>query len=280
MNTDPTPTDFAVCPDFRVGLHDFSVRAFTAIIRRNLLLLLLAPLVTFGLGFAIASFLPKWYTSVAFLTLDEAGARSADSLMRSPRVLDRVVSELGDQGTREANKRSFDRNRRIVVATGELSGTSRLYRLEYSDREPHRAQKINSAFIEAWLETTKPTPQQRSKIEAELDRRETSLRTVSTLIERVQKEATSLVSTDQSVELATSIANLIQRSDDNFTAILGLRNSLNGVPPDVVFSAPDLPEEPSWPKIGVISIISGFAGGLLALIFVIFRAATKANRGV
>lgn len=281
MTTDTAHSEFAASPDFRTTcLHDLSVRALSGLIRRNLVLLLLAPVVTFALAFAISSLLPKWYTSVAFLALDEPGARSTDALMHSPAVLDKIVPELGElRGTREARERSLDRNRRIVVAASELSGTSNLYRLEYSDRDPHLAQKINFAFIEAWLEATKPPPEKRSRMQAELERREASLKSVSTLIDRVQKEAASLVAVDKSEELATSIANLIQRSDDNYTAILALRNSLNGLPRDVVFSAPNLPEEPSWPKIGIISIVSGLAGGLLALTFVMFRAATKENPG-
>ena len=46
---------------------------------------------------------------------------------------------------------------------------------------------------------------------------------------------------------------------------------MNGLSHDVVFGSPDLPEEPSWPKKGIITILAGFVTGLLLLMFVILR---------
>jgi uncharacterized protein involved in exopolysaccharide biosynthesis len=64
---------------------------------------------------------------------------------------------------------------------------------------------------------------------------------------------------------------LIEKRNQNLAEIKRLENSLNGVSHDRVFSASDLPEEPSWPKKGMITILAGFASGLLLLMFVILR---------
>jgi uncharacterized protein involved in exopolysaccharide biosynthesis len=48
---------------------------------------------------------------------------------------------------------------------------------------------------------------------------------------------------------------------------------LKGISRDVVFGAPDLPQEPSWPRRGIITILAGLTAGLLLLIFVILRRA-------
>ncbi|MGO8911441.1 MAG: hypothetical protein ACLQDM_19260 [Bradyrhizobium sp.] len=250
-----------------------SLEALFATILQNLKLLLLGPVIVGLVAFGIVNVLPKWYTSVAYLNLDEAGARAADALMHSPPVLDKVLAELKPpQNTVEARRAFLNGNRRIVVAAGELQRTSGLYRLEYSDRDPRVAQRVNLLFIEAWLESTKPPPEKRATIEAEIARRDLRAKSVSQLIDRLQKDATSLVSQNsQEGELATPLTKLIEKRDENLATIADLRNSLNGVSHDVVFSAPDLPEEPSWPKKGMITILAGFVAGLLLLMFVILR---------
>jgi len=250
-----------------------SLEALFSTILENLKLLLLGPVIVGLVAFGIVNALPKWYTSVAYLNLNEAGARAADALMRSPPVLDKVLAEFkAPQNTVEARRAFLDGIRRIVVAPGELQRTSSLYRLEYSDRDPRVAQKVNSLFVEAWLESTKPPPEKRSTIEAEIARRDLRAKSLSQLTDRLQKDATSLVSQNsQEGELATSITKLIEKRDENLATIDSLRNSLNGVSRDVVFGAPDLPEEPSWPKKGMITILAGFVTGLLLLMFVILR---------
>jgi hypothetical protein len=79
----------------------------------------------------------------------------------------------------EARRALLARNRRIVVAPGELQKTSSLYRLEYSDRDPHVAQKVNALLVEAWLDFTKPPPEKRSSIEAEIERRDSLAKSIS-----------------------------------------------------------------------------------------------------
>ena len=252
--------------------HALSLEMLGALILENLKLLLIGPLVVGVIAFGIASALPKWYTSTAYLSLDEAGSRSADSLMHSTPVLDKVLARLNaPHEAADAHRRSLDSNRRIIVAPGEIQVASKLFRLEYSDRDPRQAQKINSFFIDAWLDSTKPPPKKARAIEAEIERRDLQTKSISQLLDRLQKDATSLVTQSQQGELATPMMNLIEKRDENLEALVNLRESLNGHSSDVVFGPPDLPEQPSWPKKGIITILAVVVSTLLLLVFVILR---------
>jgi LPS O-antigen subunit length determinant protein (WzzB/FepE family) len=65
--------------------------------------------------------------------------------------------------------------------------------------------------------------------------------------------------------------NLIEKRDQNLDALVGLRESLNGLSSDVVFGPPNLPVEPSWPKKAIITILAAVVSALLLLVFVILR---------
>jgi uncharacterized protein involved in exopolysaccharide biosynthesis len=258
-----------VRPIFR---RRFSFNTLTDLIKENLKLLVLGPILAAIVAFAVTSGLPKWYTSVAYLALDEAGARTADARMRSSPVLDKVLSEYNaPRSTLEGRRRFLEDNRRLGVAAGETQRTSNLFRLEYSDKSPQIAQKVNTLFIEAWLESTRPRADLRATTEAEIERTDTQAKSISQLIDRLQKDAPSLLAQSLQGELATPILGLITKRDQNLAQLITLRNSLNGMSRDVVFGKPDLPEEPSWPRRGMITILAGFLAGLLLLIFVLVR---------
>jgi hypothetical protein len=250
----------------------FSLETLGAKILENLKLLLLGPLIVGLVAFGIASVLPKWYTSTAYLTLDEAGARAADALMRSAPVLNKVRAKLDASPDALELRREFNpTDRRIVVAPGEVQVASKLFRLEYSARDPRVAQKINSVFIEAWLDSTKPPPEKRNAIEADIERRDLQAKSISQLLERLQNEATSLVTQSPQRELATPIMNLMEKRDQTLDTLIFLRKSLKGLSPDVVFGPPDLPQEPSWPNKTVIAILAALVTSLLLFAFVILR---------
>lgn len=255
--------------------QESTLGAFVDLISANLKLLVVGPIVVGIIALGVASVWPKSYTSVAYLALDENEARAADVRMRSTPVLDKVLGEFKVPGdTMEARRRFLEENRRMVVAAGTSPKTSGLFRLEFSDRDPAAAQKINSIFIEAWLETTHPTPDKRAQLEADIERIDLQTQSISRLVERLEKDAPSLIAPSSlQGELATPILGLIAKRDQNLASLITLRNSLRGVSRDVVFGAPDLPQEPSWPRRGIITILAGLTAGLLLLIFVILRRA-------
>jgi hypothetical protein len=253
------------------GASGFDMLA--TLILRNLKLLLLGPAIAGLVAYGAVSVAPKWYTSVVYLNLDDAGARAADARMQSTPVLDKVLAEFNaPRKTIEARRRYIEENRRIVIAPGETPRTSRLYRMEFSDTDPHAAQKVNSLLVEAWLESTHPAPDKRSSIEAEIERTDAQSKSISKLIERLEKDAPSLIAQSSlQGELATPILGLLTKRDENLANLITLKNSLKGLSRDVVFGSPDLPEEPSWPKRGMITILAAAVTGLLLLLFVILR---------
>jgi hypothetical protein len=245
---------------------------FAGVILANIKLLVFGPLVAGLVAFGVASVWPKWYTSVVYLNLDETGARMADARMRSTPVLDKVLAGFNaPRDTLEARRRFVEENRRIVVAAGDTQKTSRLFRMEYSDRDPVVAQKVNSLFLEAWLESTKPPPDKRAALEAEIERVDTRARSVSQLIERLERDSPTLVAQSLQGELATPILGLIAKRDEDLSNLITLKNSLNGSSRDVIFGTPDLPEEPSWPRRGMITVLAAVVTELLLLLFVMLH---------
>lgn len=256
----------------------FSVAMLRVTVYENLKLLLLGPAIVGVVMFAIVSAVPPSYTSVAYLKIDEAGARTVDALMHSPSVLDKVLAGFkAPQDTVEARRRFLDAHRRIVVAPGEMHQTANLHLLEYSDRDPRVAQEVNSLFIDAWLDSAKPTPEKRMMIEAEIPRRELAVKSVSELIDRLLRgapppDARSSLESDR----MGLVVEMIRDRDKNLAAIASLRNSLMDVSRETFFSAPDLPTVPSWPNKGVITVLAGFVAEMLLLIFVISRRLSPA----
>src|SRR5690349_14522288 len=64
------------------------------VVRRHLVALCITGIVAACAGWAIDSVLPKKYTSLAYLRIDEAAARSADALMSSASILDSVLAKF------------------------------------------------------------------------------------------------------------------------------------------------------------------------------------------
>ena len=81
----------------------------------------------------------------------------------------------------------------------------------------------------------------------------------------------TLVAQSLQGELATPILGLITKRDDNLSNLIRLKSSLSGVSRDVIFGAPDLPEEPSWPRKGIITVLAVVATELLLLLLVFLR---------
>lgn len=243
------------------------------VILANAKLLVLGPALAGLIAFGIASFLPKSYTSVVYLRLDEGEARAADAIMQSTPIIDSVLSGYTPpEATLDARRAHIGNNRRIVVAPGETQKTSNLFRMEYSDRDPAVAQRVNSRLIAAWLESTKPPPDKRAAIEAEIERTQTQANATTQLIERLEKDAHSLVAAESlQGELATPIVRLLEKRDKNLATIIELKNSLKGLSGDVVFGMPSLPDVPSWPNRGIIVILTTVVTALLLTVFVILR---------
>jgi hypothetical protein len=244
------------------------------IIATNLKLLIASALLAGIAGFTVASFTTKYYRSSAYLSFGEDLARAANSIMSSPQTLDKVLAKIKVPGnTIEARRRYIDSNRSIVVAPKEIPRTSKLFRLDFVSPDPHVAQQVNTLFIEAFIESTKPPPNKASVIKADIERNEVQAKSISDLLERLAKEAPSLlIQNSLQGELATPIVALLTKRDQNLANVISLKQQLLGVSEDIVFWPPDLPEEPVWPQRGLIAVLSALGGGLLMLAFAALRA--------
>ncbi len=225
-------------------------------------------------GFVTASFKPKIYTSSAYLRMDENAARSANATMSSPVTLDKVLAKIKVPGdTVEARRRFIDDNRRIVVAPNEIPRTSKFFRLDFTSTDPRVAQQVNSLLIDAWIESTRPPPYRASTIQADIERLELQTKTISDLLERLSKDAPTLIAENSMQgELATPMVALITKRDQNRAAITNLREQLLGVTDDVVFGRPDLPEEPIASRRGLTTLLAAAGGGVLTLAFILLYA--------
>ncbi|MBR1120181.1 hypothetical protein JQ628_01550 [Bradyrhizobium lablabi] len=252
--------------------NDSALAVAFEFLRANILLLLLGPLVAGAVAVGTAYVVPQYYTSTVYLNLDETGARNADAWMRSYPVVDKVLSQVSVRGaTQEERRKWIEENRRIVVASGGPQKTATLFKMEYSDRDAALAQKINTLLIDTWLEATRPPPDKRASLEAEIERTETQAKAITALIERLEKDATSFVSQSLQGELATPILGLIAKRDENLGALIDLKNKLKGMSRDVVFGVPDLPQEPSWPNKKLVFALTVAVTGLLLLALTILR---------
>lgn len=235
-----------------------------SLLAANLKLLLIGPLVAGILAFAIASFLPRSYTSVAYLSVDEAGAQAIDARMRSIPVTDAVLSHGDVPGTSAQARRDYiARNTRIMVAPGLVRKTARLYRMEYSDRSPESARTIHLRLLEAWLESTKPGPDERAASETEIRRLDAQAKSMQTLIGELEDDMREPALRTSRGTFAQMIVTLSIRQDETLARLAALRSSLNGVSRDIVAGEPTLPDEPSWPNTAVIVILTVAATSLV-----------------
>jgi hypothetical protein len=224
---------------------------------RKFLLLLIAPIAAAAIAYGIAGLLTPRYTSVAYLKLDEAGARAADALMRSSPVADKVMARLGlPEGTVDGLPRLND-NRRIIVAAGDLQATAKLFRLEYSDKDPHVAQRINSLFIDAWLSSAGPSLERHNGLNAEIQRKNGLIEDISKQINWAVKDLSPRASQENQSEILVIIKNLLEKREQQVNQVSSLITEDNGVAPDSVFGSPDLPVKPSWPEKRIIAILAG-----------------------
>ena len=209
---------------------------------------------------------------MAHLDLDEAGAQAADARMRSIPVVDRVLSRYDAPGTTvEARRRYIERNTRIMIAPGASRKTARLYRMEYSDRSPTIARRVNELLLDAWLESTKPGPEERAASDAEIQRLDARAKAAANIISELESDASDHSLRSMRGALVEMIVSLSIRQEETLAKLARLRKPMSGVTRDVIIGEPSLPEEASWPNRAVIVILTVAATGLLLAIFVALR---------
>ncbi|PDT74101.1 hypothetical protein CO675_26890 [Bradyrhizobium sp. C9] len=215
--------------------------------RKNVVALMVVPLLAGTLAAAYASFRTEMYTSHAYLRLDENSARAADAIMSSVPVLDQLLSKFKvDGATAEDRRRALDRKRSISVAPNQNPRTSTLFRLSVTNPDPAMAQAINAAFIAAWFETTIPPPIKLRSLNDEIARTEQLIPQMSALLDAIKASPPVLHAENTLSEdtLPPAIA-LIPKIDQANQRIEQLKLQMLGASQDAVFGAPNLPDAPN-----------------------------------
>jgi hypothetical protein len=251
----------------------------TGLVLRNFVLFVLVALAAALVAAALAGVLPQRFTSTAYLQIDEASARAADALMSSEPVLDKVLTKIPVPGdTIEERRRRLDSERTITVARNEIARSSRLFRLDVIDSNPIGARAANIAFIEAWLEASRPNPLKREQLEAAIKRAEEEIKATSLAIERLQNTPHPDLSSENSLQgnPATPLVSLLSKRDQAFDILTGLKGELTGIAREsVLLGEPTLPEEPTWPRRSWVAMIGAAAGVVLLFLVLLFRVARR-----
>jgi hypothetical protein len=250
-----------------------------AVISENLRMLVLGPLLAGLCAVGIGFLLPHTYTSSASLGLNESGARNAETLMRSPAVLDDVLRKFPElRGSTPEERLSRLNNKfRWVTVQGESRKTAAVFNLEVENEVPARAQAINAELINNWIELTKPRLDAKLRLEALIGRTELQLESVSGLIKQLESESVKQLLMPNSLqgEVATPLLALRVQRDRHIESLVASRLALLGTSRDVILSPPSLPVEVTWPRKGALGTIAAIVSGLLLLSYVLLKFALQ-----
>lgn len=227
--------------------RSFYQQELIAAIGKYYYILIVGPIIVAITAYFLAGLLPPKYSSIAFLRIDKADSRTLESAMQMPTLLDGVLNEFPEAGDTPEKRLEFvAKNLRITDSEPQGDrGTIRPYRIQFTFSDPAGAQKIASDLIDAWLATTIPGPDRISILEGEIARYELVAKSASDLLDRIQREATTIVMPDSITgEIATPIVSLITRRDDSLAAVSRLNREMQGVSRDVIVAPPHLPAEP------------------------------------
>jgi hypothetical protein len=234
--------------------------------------IVLAPLAALVIGYGASFLIAPKYTSVAYFKLDDASRNYAREVILSPAVLDEVIARL------LPNSSSPEIARRELLEKLSWHTQEAIVDLTVTDEHPGRAQSINRALIEGWLEKTKPGPDEQIIVQEQLEVVDEQLGAVSSLLTRLSSETPQLVIPGMENELASSLAALQSTKSALSTQKGELQRKLLGTSRDVVLVPPTLPVTPSSPDRAAIAIYSALAVGVFVLVVTLALGAVSDMR--
>lgn len=250
--------------------REVSLLDVLVVVAENLKLLILGPIAIGLLALAIASLLPKTYTSQAILVVPTPPQAAA--MMVSPTVLYPVIESLKLAGRRSMQVAHMDLTRQIKASVGKEA----LLRLEVTADSPSEAQAIANAVIDNWLKSTVPGPQEREDLEKRLEYAKVSLEAIRRLQSALMAEgATTLGKSLTRSEAGTSIVAVGELQARYLADVLTIPRTLQGLSRDLVKQSPTLPTEPVETKKSLVAAMAGVAGGFVLLLWVLVRHAWK-----
>jgi len=194
-------------------------------------------------------------------------------VINSPIVLDKVLSIVEIDGS------TIESKRRALLRKIDFNTRGTLVVLSTEDQEPTRAQAANRAIIDAWIEASKPRPDSKAILEEQLALVDTQLQAVTTLLTRLATETPKLVIPGMQNELASSLASLESSKTSLTTRKAELQRALLGTSRDVIVVPPTLPEEPSFPRKGIIGILTGIVTLFVVLVAILIKGAVQLAKG-
>jgi hypothetical protein len=242
----------------------------------NQKLLILGPLLMAAAAFAGLTFGIGDYVSSALLRFDKPTARSAEAVLASPAAVEKVIAKQAWFGSQRERIEFLHSNVRLVD-TDPSNDAPHLFRLEVSAPNPAQAQSIAIDLIDAWLETTKPGPAERAILKPKLEGARSAAAIEAALVDQLKSEAKTLILPGSEVgELATPIANLLQRRAANLEIVADIERRLGGLARDVIVAAPHLPQYSIQPHRLAKSVLAGFLSiPLFLATIVLFRFFTS-----
>lgn len=257
------------------------------VLAENAKVLVVASLLGAVLGAAIFHFVPRSYVSTALLALPKPPSgeiqlrvqhqtpAQAIQIMKSPRVLDRVIVKLN-----LANGRSIDVVRREVAERFKaVVGPDELLRMEAEAPTPQQAQDLANALIDNWLETTVLGAQERADLENVLKNAEASLGATRRMIEQLANESDDEGDAGRaSLRGATGAAlfTTAELQTKQLSETLEIVRLLRGFSRDaIVVQAPTLPSASDAPPRGLFALLGALAAGIAALSWVLLAQAWR-----
>lgn len=210
---------------------------------------------------------PPAYVSTALLGLKAEQAAEAESIMRSPVVLDSIVNNFPAvrAETPEASRRNLSSQIEWSTSPSQRKLKPTLFHLDVKSQDPSRAQQIANSLIDQWLELTKPRPVTRARLEVEISRLEQQLKQTTTLIEKLQSEATTLVvPNSMQGELAGPMVKILAEREELAIRLTERRVEFSGLSREIVVSPPTLPVE-NVIRLNLLrgTLISGMIGAVV-----------------
>jgi hypothetical protein len=223
------------------------------------------------LAYGIMSFLPKVYTSIAYVgPLEDSSAKGpdvkgppdlvakgsdlvmkgADVVVQSAPVLDAVLAKFPQyrSGYSLEERRDYLSSRlawKIVKGSPQKAA---LYTVKLEDTDPHRAQSMLSAILDTWLEIIGPRPDTSVRLSKTLEASEAQAADLSQVIAELKKRPEAMFADARNNYFPPNIADMIRTRTETASRIADLTMALRAGSRDLIFSPPTLPEQPSGPS--------------------------------
>jgi hypothetical protein len=213
--------------------------------------IVVATLVAGVLAYGVCLLLPKVYTSIAYLgPLEEINAKATEVVIQSAPVLDPVIEKFPQyrDGYSLENRREYLNSKLSWKVVKGSPPKTAIYTLSLDDRDPNRAQSMLSAILDRWLETLAPRPDTSARLEKTLEASEIQANDLSQVISELKKRPDALVADIRSGYYPPNIVDMMKMRTETAAKIVELTQQLRAGSRDLIFRAPNLPQEPSGPR--------------------------------